>query len=158
MVALDECLSEETNRIEYKQILTDDFERQVVAFLNYSQGGEIYIGIDKHRKVVGVAEIDLVQQKIVDRIKNNILPSTLGLFDVIVEKISGLEVVKVVVASGMEKPYYLRSKGMSPAGCFIRVGSSVQPMTTTQIEALYAKRVPLKLSNMPSPRQKLTFQ
>jgi len=151
-------LSEETNRIEYKQILTDDFERQVVAFLNYAQGGEIYIGIDKHRKVVGVAEIDLVQQKIVDRIKNNILPSTLGLFDVIVEKISNLEVVKIVIASGMEKPYYLRSKGMSPAGCFIRVGSSVQPMTTTQIDALYAKRIPIKLSNMPSPRQKLTFQ
>ncbi|MCL2135317.1 MAG: putative DNA binding domain-containing protein [Candidatus Bathyarchaeota archaeon] len=158
MTALDKCLPEETNRIEYKQILTDDFERQVVAFLNYSQGGEIYIGVDKHRNAIGVAEIDLIQQKIVDRIKNNVLPSTLGLFDVIVEKISNHEVIKVVIASGVEKPYYLRSKGMSPAGCFIRVGSSVQPMTTTQIDTLYAKRISLKLSNIPAPRQNLTFQ
>ena len=47
---------------------------------------------------------------------------------------------------------------MSPTGCFIRVGSCVQPMTTPQIDSLYAKRIPIKLSNMPSPRQKLTFQ
>jgi hypothetical protein len=98
-------LSEETNRIEYKQELTDDLEREVVTFLNYSEGGEIYIGIDKNRNVLGVEDIDLTQRKI-------------------------------VVPSGIEKPYYLRSKGMAPVGCFIRVGSSVQPMTTAQIDAL----------------------
>ena len=37
----------ETNRIEYKRQLTDDIEKEVVAFLNYSEGGFIYIGIDK---------------------------------------------------------------------------------------------------------------
>ena len=151
-------LSEETNRIEYKRELTDDLEREAVAFLNYSEGGEIYIGIDKDRNVPGVQEIDLTQRKIVDRIKNNILPATLGLFDVVVEKADGVQVIRIIVPSGIEKPYYLKNKGMSPAGCFIRVGSSVQPMTTAQIDALYAKRLPIRLSNMPSPRQKLTFK
>jgi len=155
---IDTKILEESNRIEYKQILTDDLERQVVAFLNYSQGGELYIGVDKKKKVVGVDDIDLVQRQIVDRIKNNILPYALGIFDVVVEVIDGKEIIKVIIPSGIDKPYYLRSKGMSPEGCFIRVGSSVRQMTTAQIDAMYAKRIPLRLSNMRSPRQNLTFQ
>ena len=151
-------LSEETNRIEYKQELTADFEREIVAFLNYSEGGELYIGVGNDGNVTGVQNIDSIQLKIVDRIKNNILPATLGLFDVVVETKNDVQIIKIVISSGIEKPYYLRSKGMSPKGCFIRVGNSAQPMTTAQIDALYSKRIPTKLSNMPSPRQKLSFQ
>jgi len=149
---------DESNRIEYKQILTDDLERQVVAFLNYSQGGELYIGVDKNKKVVGVDDVDLVQRQIVDRIKNNILPYALGIFDVVVDVVDGVEIIKVIIPSGIDKPYYLRSKGMSPEGCFIRVGSSVRQMTTSQIDAMYAKRIPMRLGNIRSPRQNLTFQ
>ncbi|MDR1669380.1 MAG: putative DNA binding domain-containing protein [Oscillospiraceae bacterium] len=150
---------EERSRIEYKSQVPDNFEETVIAFLNYSEGGEIYIGIDDKTKTVrGVKELDLVQRQITDRIKNNIQPQTLGLFDIVVEKIDGTEVIKVVVSSGIEKPYYLRRKGMSPEGCFIRVGSSKQHMTKEQIVAAFAKRVPNSLSSMRSPRQNLTFK
>lgn len=150
---------EERNRIEYKSQVPNDFEETVVAFLNYSEGGEIYVGVDdKKKEIVGVDNIDLVQRQIVDRIKNNIQPHTLGLFDILIEKIDGTEVIKVVVSSGIEKPYYVRKKGMSPEGCFIRVGSSKQHMTKEQIEEMYAKRIPHSLSNMRSPKQKLTFK
>jgi predicted HTH transcriptional regulator len=149
----------ERNRIEYKSQLTDDFEESIVAFLNYEEGGEVYIGIDDKKKcVVETEDIDLVQRQITDRIKNNIQPQTLGLFDIIIEKIKDVEVVKIVVSSGIEKPYYLRRKGMSPQGCFIRVGSSNQPIIKELIEDIYSKRIPIRLSNMRSPRQKLTFQ
>ena len=42
----------ETNRIEYKQELNNelDIEKEVIAFLNYHEGGVIYIGIDKQEK------------------------------------------------------------------------------------------------------------
>ena len=73
----------ESNRVEYKRELTDGFEREAIAFLNYRDGGVIYIGIDKHGSVVGIADCDAVQLAIKDRLKNNILPSCLGLFDVI---------------------------------------------------------------------------
>ena len=76
----------ETNRIEYKKELTDSIEKEVVAFLNYRDGGNIYLGIDDSGKVVGIDNCDEVQLKIKDRLKNNILPSCLGLFDVIHEK------------------------------------------------------------------------
>ena len=40
-------MNAETNRIEYKQELTDDLEKESVAFLNYLEGGVLYIGIEK---------------------------------------------------------------------------------------------------------------
>ncbi len=38
------------------------------------------------------------------------------------------------VSSGMEKPYYLAKKGMSPKGCHFRVGSGNQQMTSDMIK------------------------
>ena len=148
----------ESNRVEYKRELNDKLERSVVAFLNTIEGGLIYIGIDDDGKFVGVSNIDLVQRQIVDRIKNNLSPSVLGLFDVVVEKVDDVPVIKIIVSSGMEKPYYIRNQGRSERGCFIRVGSSVQPMTTRMIDDLYSRHRPVSLGNIPTPRKSLTFE
>ena len=51
----------ESNRIEYKRQLTGSLEKEVVAFLNYPDGGVIYLGIDAGGAVVGVEECDSVQ-------------------------------------------------------------------------------------------------
>lgn len=147
----------ETNRIENKEQLNDDFEQEVIAFLNYKEGGIIYVGINKNGQVVGVQDIDLIQLQIKDRIKNNIQPSTLGLFDVIVETIDDKDVIKVVISSGTEKPYYLRKKGRTPEGCYIRVGSSKERMTERMIDDMYARRIKNTLKEIDSPRQELTF-
>ena len=58
----------ETNRIELKQQLTDSLEKEVIAFLNYKEGGVIYIGINKQGVPVGVPDSDGDQQKIKDRL------------------------------------------------------------------------------------------
>ena len=67
----------ETNSIEYKLELTNDLdiEKEVIAFLNYHEGGIIYFGIDKNGTIAGVEDADSDMLKIKDRIKNNILPS-----------------------------------------------------------------------------------
>ena len=56
----------ESNRCEYKRELTDGFEREAIAFLNYRDDGVIYIGIDRDGAVVGVANCDAVQLAIKD--------------------------------------------------------------------------------------------
>lgn len=147
----------ETNRIENKELLNDDFEQEVIAFLNYKEGGIFYVGINKNGQVVGVENTDLTQLQIKDRIKNNIQPSTLGLFDVIVETIEDKEVIKVVISSGTEKPYYLRKKGRTPEGCYVRVGSSKERMTERMIDDMYSRRIKNTLKEIDSPRQELTF-
>ena len=100
----------ENNRIENKEKLNEDFEQEVIAFLNYKEGGAIYVGINKNGQPVGIDDIDQVQLQIKDRIKHNIQPSTLGLFDVVVETIDNKDVVKVTISSGTEKPYYLKKR------------------------------------------------
>ena len=147
----------ETNRVENKEQLNEDFEQEVIAFLNYKEGGIIYVGVRKDGQVVGLKDVDLTQLQVKDRIKNNIQPSTLGLFDVVVETIDNKEVIKVVISSGTEKPYYLRKKGRTPEGCYIRVGSSKERMTERMIDDMYSKRIKNTLKEIDSPRQELTF-
>lgn len=148
----------ESHRIEYKQSLTDTFEKEVVAFLNYHEGGIIYIGVNKDGKIVGCQNADEAQLKIKDKLKHNISPSCMGLFEVILETIEDKSVIKIVIASGRETPYYIKKNGMSEKGCYIRVGSSSEPMSQSIIEELFAKRVRNSLSNIKSRRQDLTFE
>lgn len=58
-------------------------EKEIVAFFNNQEGGILYIEIDDEGHPIGIEDMDTFQLKIADRIKNNILPSTLGLFDIV---------------------------------------------------------------------------
>lgn len=148
----------ETNRIEYKQELTDSLEKEVVSFLNYKEGGVIYIGINKAGITTGVVDSDGDQLKIKDRLKHNIAPSCMGLFDVISEQKDGLEIIKLIVASGSEKPYFLKKYGMTEKGCFIRIGTASEPMPQKMIDALFAKRTRNSISKIKSNQQELSFE
>ena len=148
----------ETNRIEYKQELTDSLEKEVIAFLNYKEGGVIYIGVDKTGKTVGLADSDGDQLKIKDRLKHSISPSCLGLFDVVGEQKDGLAIIKLIIASGTEKPYFLKKYGMTEKGCFIRIGSAAEPMPQKMIDTLFAKRTRNSISKIKSNQQELSFE
>lgn len=149
----------ETNKIEYKLEFTSDtdIEKEVIAFLNYKEGGFVYIGIDKDGDVVGVDNVDDCMLKIKDRLKNNISPSALGLFDISQEYCCGVKIIKITIASGLQKPYYKTKYGMTSKGCFIRVGTAAEPMSQTLIEKQFARRVRNSIGEITSSRQELTF-
>ena len=147
----------EDSRNEFKEILNDKLEKEIISFLN-ANGGNLYIGISDNGNVVGINEnIDDMQLQIKDRIKNNILPATVGLYDIEVKEHDDKKYLHIIIASGNEKPYYVRKKGMTPEGCFIRIGSSCEPMSQKQIEELFSKRTRNSLKNIVSPTQNLTF-
>ena len=150
----------ETNRIEYKRELNSelDIEKEVVAFLNYKEGGFIYIGIDKDGSVVGVNDVDDCMLRLKDRIKHNISPSAMGLFDIVEEKKAGHSIVKITVASGIEKPYFKTKFGMTSKGAFIRIGTSAEPMPQEQIDRLFAMRTRNSIGKIVSNRQDLSFE
>jgi predicted HTH transcriptional regulator len=153
-------LNAESNRIEYKREVDkgDKLEKAVVSFLNYNGGGEILVGVADDGAVVGVADTDGDQRKIADRLGNNIRPKILGLFDIVAEKLENKDIIRIVVSSGTQKPYYIRKRGMTEDGCFIRVGASAQPMTEAMIERMLQRRQANSLSVAASSRQKLTFE
>lgn len=142
--------------VEYKRELTDGFEKEVVAFLN-TLGGEIFIGVDDNGNIIGIENSDKLALTVIDRIKNNILPSSMGIFNVDIKQSSGKDYIVITVAQGLEKPYYLKKYGMSPNGCFYRVGSQSAQMPQSMINEMFSRRVINTLHNVVSPNQELTF-
>lgn len=151
----------ETHRVEYKRELTPelDLEKEVIAFLNIPEGGFIYIGIDKVGQRVGVADVDGDMLKVKDRIKNNITPSAMGLFDLVEEEgPPGVHCIKLIVASGSEKPYAKKKYGLSEKGCFLRIGTAAEPMPAAMIEKLFATRTRNSIGKIKAHRQALSFE
>jgi predicted HTH transcriptional regulator len=66
--------------------------------------------------------------------------------------------IKVIVASGSEKPYAKKKYGLSEKGCFVRVGSAVEPMPTAMIERLFANRTRNSIGKIKAHRQSLSFE
>lgn len=64
----------ESQHLEYKRELTDTLEKEVVAFLNHRDGGQIHLGISDAGEVLGLQNPDADQLKIKDRLKQNIHP------------------------------------------------------------------------------------
>jgi len=149
---------QETNRVEYKRELNDRLERVVVSFLNYPGGGELIIGVNDNGDAIGVPDLDATQLKIIDRIRNNIKPQTLGLFDVVFSEIYDKKIIRIIVSCGQQRPYYIKKYGMSEQGCFIRLGASSQQMSEQMIEELLSRRQQINLLTMLSPRQNMTFK
>ena len=131
----------ENNQTEFKVVLNEKLEKEVVAFLNSQNGGLIYIGVDDDGNYVGNKNPDNIQLIISYRLKKNIEPSCLGLFDIIIiEKEKSLVIIQVKISRGIEQPCYIKKFGMSPKGCYLRVGSGVQQMERNMIDNLYEKK------------------
>lgn len=123
----------ENIRNEFKIKITDKLENEVISFLN-TNGGNIFIVVNDKGEIVGLTgNIYLLQRTIKDRLKDNIMPSIIGLYDVIVLAYNDKKYIKIVVARGSERPYYLSGMGMTPDSCFIRVGCSIQSMSNDMI-------------------------
>lgn len=146
----------ENEKTELKKILNDSLEKEVDAFLN-TLGGQIIIGAEDNGNLCGIDDADKTALAIADRIKNNMLPSAMGLFTVEIKNDEDKNYIVVTVAGGLEKPYYLKKYGMTPNGCFIRVGTQAAQMTQTMIDGLFSRRIHNTLHNVVAPNQELTF-
>ncbi len=149
-------LFHEDEKTELKRILNDAFEKEVDAFLN-TLGGQILIGIEDNGAVCGVENADQVALSIADRIRNNILPSAMGLFTVEIRQEEMRSYLVVTVAGGLERPYYLKKYGMTPIGWYTRIGTQASPMTQNMIDGFFSRRILNTLHNVVSPNQELTF-
>lgn len=76
---------------------------------NYEIFKDVWFDDDGHP--TDAIDLDSTQLKIADRIKNNILPSTLGLFDIVTELVEDVPVIKILVSSGWKSLIILRARG-----------------------------------------------
>ena len=124
MEAADVLNLREGRRLELKGALSSnaDLAKTVVAFAN-DAGGDIYIGIDDNRKVIGLPEEELprIEEQTSNMLYDRCYPSILP--EISFLSIDEKNVIRIQIYRGSMPPYYLKSEGKLK-GTYIRVGSS----------------------------------
>lgn len=111
-----------------------------MAFLN-SFGGIIYIGVTDKGAVKGVVNVDKSFKQISDVITDCIEPSPVGLIEPVFIYDEGKTLIKITVKKGLRPLYCIKKHGYSPAGCFLRIGSTCKSMTADEIQRRYIQNL-----------------
>ena len=146
----------ENNNTEFKREFVGEVKKTVIAFAN-TAGGKIYIGVDDDGSAVGVSDPDDVMLKCSNAIRDAIRPDITMFVNYSVETIANKQVVVIDVQRGTSIPYYLESKGIRPAGVYVRQGASSVPASETAILKMIKETDGDKYENARSIQQELTF-
>lgn len=147
----------EDTHTEFKSIYTDDIKKTVVAFAN-TEGGTIHIGRADDGSVIGVENPDQTQLSLVDSITNAIRPDITMFVSCSIQEVEGKPIVIAQVQKGIAQPYYLASKGLRPAGVYLRQGASTINASEAAILKMIKESDGDKFEQERSLVQNLTFQ
>ena len=141
---------------EYKERITPEIEKTVVAFAN-TDGGTLYIGVANDGHPVGVDNPDQVILQLTNMIRDSIRPDITMFTNVNIEKIDDKSVVVLHVQKGTASPYYINGKGIRPGGVYLRRGSSSVPASEAAILKMIKESSSESYEEMRSIVQELTF-
>lgn len=144
----------ESERIEYKVQLTEEIYKEVIAFAN-TDGGVIYLGIDDRGGAVGVTDVDGTYTRLTNGVRDAIGPDVTIFVHYVLQ---GDGVIRIEVGEGSYKPYYLKKKGMRPAGVYVRQGASSVQASPEQIRQMIKDSDGDVFEEMRALRQDLTFE
>lgn len=147
---------EESYTVELKQEVNADFKKEIIAFAN-SDGGEIFVGIDRSGGVVGVAHTEKVMEQIGNMIRDGIRPDLSAYASINAVDEDGKTVIRVHILRGTKRPYHLTDKGLKPNGVFIRHGVSSVPATDELIREMLRESDGVTFDKSRCIDQELTF-
>lgn len=146
----------ESEILELKREVTPNLCKEIIAFAN-TKGGTIYIGYDDESNIVGVKnaknELDRISNMIADTVEPNLI---LNISMEIVEEL-GKEIIIIKVLKGTKRPYYLKNKGMTPEGVYIRLGATNKQATRDDIIKMMIEDTGVYFEDNISKEQELTF-
>lgn len=143
----------ESENIEFKLQMVDDIYKEVIAFAN-TDGGVIYVGIDDNGNIVGLDDLDETYTRITNGIRDAIQPDVTMFIKYILQD---SKVIRIEVGEGSYKPYYLKSKGIKPAGVFVRQRASSVQASPEQIRQMIKRTDGDTFEAMRSMEQTLSF-
>lgn len=143
--------------LEFKETYVSDIKKEVIAFAN-TEGGILYVGIQKDGTVVGVTDVDDIMLKIAGSLKDSIKPDIMPFVKIRAIEKAGKSVVEVVVEVGSSRPYYIYEKGLKPSGVYVRKGSSSQPLSEEGIRQMIVENSGKSYESCRSMVQELTFE
>ena len=131
----------ESETVELKVSLVETINKDVVAFAN-SEGGTIILGFDDSGRMIGLTDLDAEYTRLTNIIRDTIAPDV-TMF-VRYERMED-KCIKITVAEGCAKPYFLVKQGMRPSGVYVRQGTS-----SAQAGAIFASSNPrMRLGREP---------
>lgn len=146
----------ESETVELKEILTNDINKEIIAFAN-TNGGTIYIGVNDDGEIIGLDNVDEASVSISNSIRDSIKPD-LTMFTHYEELHSNNKnYLKVSIQPGTQKPYYIASKGLRPEGVYVRQGFSSAPASDNLIRNMIKSTDGDSFELMRSLNQDLTF-
>ena len=144
----------ETENVEFKSQFTEEIYKEVIAFAN-TDGGTLYIGIDNDGNAVGLKNVDREYTRITNGIRDAILPDVTMFVHFTVQE---NKIVRITVAEGTNKPYYLKGKGLKSSGVFVRQGTSSVAASAEQIRKMIKENDGDAFEENRSLSQELTFE
>lgn len=146
----------ENDKIEFKREVNDSLVKEVIAFAN-SNGGTIFIGYEDDGTIYGVSNARDELDKISNKLHDSIEPSVDFLVNHQIKNEDGKDVIVVQVLQGTSKPYYIKSKGMTPEGVYVRFGATAQHATKDSIRDMIVETSGVTFEKNLSVNQDLTF-
>lgn len=147
----------ESEILELKSKVTSSLCKEIIAFAN-TKGGTIYIGYDDDSNLIGVenakGELDKISNMIADSIEPNLI---FNLSMNIVNEL-GKEIIVIKVLKGTKRPYYLKSKGMTTEGVYLRLGATNKQATRDEIVKMMLEDSGVNFEDNISKEQNLTFE
>jgi len=146
----------ENNKLEFKREVNNSLIKEIIAFCN-SSGGTIIIGYNDDGTVYGLNDARKELDKISNKIHDSIEPDVSFLVSPRIETENGKDIIIIEVLQGTSKPYYIKSKGMTPDGVFVRVGATSQHATRDSIKDMLLEASGITFEKNISLNQDLTF-
>ena len=146
----------ESQTVEFKSKVIDEIKKSVIAFAN-SGGGTLYIGIADGGDVVGLPDADADMMNVNNMLRDGIKPDVTLFAQSYIEQIDGVNIIRISIHSGSDRPYYLAGKGIRPEGVYVRHGAASVPATDTAIRRMIRETGGDSYEKLRSVEQKLTF-
>ncbi len=148
---------EESPKLELKEQINAEFKKEIIAFAN-TDGGEIFVGLDRDGVIVGVEDPEEEMEKIGNMIRDGIKPDLTAYTSIERVEDSGKTLIRVSVSRGLKRPYHLTDKGLKPTGVYVRHGVSSVPATDEAIRQMLRESDGTAFDKMRSIYQELTFE
>ena len=142
--------------VEYKEMLTPDVKKTIVAFAN-TEGGTLYVGVTDDGTPIGVDDPDDVVLKLTNMARDSIRPDVTMFAKATVDESEGVPIVVLHVQKGTSAPYYIAGKGIRPEGVYVRQGASSVPATESAILRMIKETDGESYEEVRSLNQELTF-
>lgn len=142
--------------VELKREVTPSICKEIIAFAN-TKGGTIYVGYDDNSKLIGVQNVKEEMDKLSNLIADKIDPNLIFNVTLEIVEVEEKSIIIVKVLKGNNRPYYLKNKGMTSDGVYLRLGATNKQASRDDIIKMIMEDKGIKFEDNISTVQDLTF-